>query len=191
MNSTHGTLLKELKEGNETAWWEFRNTYRPLIFHCARKGGLSAGEFILLEQEVLLRFLKVSRNFEYDPRKGRFRTYLGRIVQAAICDIRRNRPGRSSVEIDSRNEPGIFEFEWRWEEDWRRHVFWRAMKIAAKKYPPHVIMAFRRNVLDEVPAESVAKELDICLASVYNYRNKVLAEIKRIVTEINEEERKA
>ena len=191
MNSTHGTLLKELKEGNETAWWEFRNTYRPLIFYCARKGGLSAGEFILLEQEVLLRFLKVSRNFEYDPRKGRFRTYLGRIVQAAICDIRRNRPGRSSVAIDSLTEPGNFEFEWRWEEDWRRHVFWRAMKIAAKKYPPHVIMAFRRNVLDEVPAESVAKELDICLASVYNYRNKVLAEIKRIVTEIDEEERKA
>jgi len=191
MNSTHGTLLKELKEGNETAWWEFRNTYRPLIFHCARKSGLTAGEFILLEQEVLLRFLKVSRKFEYDPRKGRFRTYLGRIVQAAICDIRKDRPGRNSMEISDLVEPGNFEFERRWEDDWRRHVFWRAMKIAAKKYPAHVIMAFRRNVLDDVPAEDVARELDICLASVYNYRNKVLAEIKRIVSELNEEDRKA
>lgn len=187
MNKTHVTLLQKLKEGDERSWIEFRNIYRPLIFYCARKSGLPPEDFFALEQEVLLRFMKVSRTFEYDPQKGKFRTYLGKIVRVAICDImKRGKVQNNNVEFCEDYFAPEYDFERRWELDWRRHLFWRAMKITSKKFPAYVIRAFQMNVLKEIPAGQVAVELKISVASVYNYRNRVLVEVKKTIGEIED-----
>ena len=46
-----------------------------------------------LVQEVLLVFFRKGSRFRFDPGRGRFRTFLGKVVRDCAVDILRRRPG--------------------------------------------------------------------------------------------------
>ena len=185
MYTTRPKMLAGVKEGDNMSWYQFRDMYRPLIFHCARQCGLPSSYFPELEQNVLVSFFNAVDKFEYDPRKGRFRNYFGTVIHNCIIQLHRekkaaNRDGRypeaPAVSDDS--------FERLWEDEWRQHCFWLAYQRAKSELPEKEIEAFELFAMKSVPATQVASSLGISLSSVYEYRNNVLARIRSFVDEI-------
>lgn len=78
--TTKKSLLEAIREGDEVSWFEFYETYRPLIILRGNDYRLSSVELEDLCQLVLLDLFKAGRRFRYDPAKGRFRDYLRRVI---------------------------------------------------------------------------------------------------------------
>ncbi|MFM7818939.1 MAG: RNA polymerase sigma factor [Verrucomicrobiota bacterium] len=76
---------------NEEQWVAFHNRYSPLISAYARRAGFSDSE---IDEVIQGTTIKVSRHipsFQYDPSVCRFRTWLSRIVNQRIIEVRHQR----------------------------------------------------------------------------------------------------
>ena len=72
---------------------EFERRYAPMIVTLGQLRGLDDRECAELVQEVLLVFFRKGENFRFDPARGRFRTFLGKVIRDCATDILRRRPG--------------------------------------------------------------------------------------------------
>ena len=90
--ATPPTLLSRLRDlGDAQAWFEFEARYRGLVLvHCLRHGLQRADAEDVL-QAVMLGLSRSMPKFQYRPQRGRFRSYLGKIVNRAI-HAQRTRP---------------------------------------------------------------------------------------------------
>src|SRR5205807_1741058 len=77
MNTTSFSLLHRLRQPGEqdTDWRRFVQLYTPLLFHWARKLGLSTEDAADLAQEVLILLMRKLPEFNYDPSRS-FRGWL-------------------------------------------------------------------------------------------------------------------
>ena len=188
MFTPHSTLLAGMKNGDDVSWYQFRDTYRPLIFHCASQCGLPASGFPALEQDVLVAFFKASEKFEYNPEKGRFRTYLGCLFRHCIAQQKRKLAESDQLAEFGQDDFQDDAFDERWEKEWKRHVFWCAMKQVRRELPRKTVDVFERcDLKGEAPA-AVAADMNISLATVYNYRSGVLARLRKFVREQDDPE---
>ena len=89
---TSTTLLGRLASGDEVGFAEFERRYAPMIRilgHLRRLNDSECGELV---QEVLLVFFRKGESFRFDPARGRFRTFLGKVIRDCATDILRRRP---------------------------------------------------------------------------------------------------
>lgn len=91
---THPSMFQRLRGNQEEAWRSFYTKYRPwLVRWAGAKGVRNARNREEIADEVLLILVQMMPNYDYDPRKGRFRDYLREIVKnAAIRHNRRQGP---------------------------------------------------------------------------------------------------
>jgi len=65
--------------------------YRPGIVACCRAQGLQQADAEDVTQAILLRLWDALRSFDYDPERGKFRSYLAQVVRNAVTDHFRQR----------------------------------------------------------------------------------------------------
>ena len=81
--TTSPSLLVRLAANDEDAWRTFLSRYRPLIdAWCARRLGPSDAEEVA--SAIWCKLVRQMRVFAYDRRKGRFRSWLCKLVQNEI-----------------------------------------------------------------------------------------------------------
>ena len=90
--STSTTLLGRIAAGDGVSFAEFEHRYAPMITTLGRLRRLDDRECEELVQEVLLTFFRKGDRFSFDPARGRFRTFLGKVVRDCSVDILRRRP---------------------------------------------------------------------------------------------------
>lgn len=88
MNGTSTTrisLLNVLRDepDDDAAWGEFVRVYGPAVVTWCRERGLQHDDALDVTQDVLLRFWRTSKQFDYNPR-GRFRNYLEQVARSAL-----------------------------------------------------------------------------------------------------------
>ena len=82
---THPSLLSRVRDGSDqAAWREFEAKYRELLLRYSRARGLQQSDAEDVCQLVMTNLAQSLRNFDYSPEKGRFRSYLGRVVKNSI-----------------------------------------------------------------------------------------------------------
>lgn len=89
--TTSPTLLERIASGDDVGFAEFERRYSPMITalgHLYRLDDRECGELV---QEILLVFFRKGDRFRFDPAKGKFRTYLGKIIRDSAVDILRGR----------------------------------------------------------------------------------------------------
>ena len=183
--TTKRSLLRAIGRGDEVSWREFYDTYRPLIVFCARDR-LESSEIDDLIQSVMVNIFRSGEYFRYDPAKGRFRDYLGRVVQNAIIDMQRKRcrsvPGAAGA------ESGTNGFEAIWREEWERHLLAQAMVELRSRVDVATFQAFDLYAMQERPPKQVAEFLGVGISQVYVAKSRCLATLRRIVAELRSRE---
>ena len=162
----------------EIAWLEFHQRYAPIIAGFARNLGARAQDVDDVIQDVLLGFYGQSPTFVYDPSRGRFRGYL------KVCTFRalKRRMGQNArfngVPLDD-VDPESPDVERTWNDAWERESFARAVAQLRREIglTPR-FKAFERHVMEDVPAEQVARELGMHLNSVYRAKQQIADKLK-------------
>src|SRR3954465_6842255 len=96
-SQTRASLLLAVRDyDNRRAWADFLQRYEGLIRSWCRRAGLGPADEDEITQVVLTKLVEIIRDFDYEPRRGRFRNWLARLVRNAVADARRRarrRPG--------------------------------------------------------------------------------------------------
>jgi RNA polymerase sigma factor (sigma-70 family) len=85
---------------NEEHWVSFHRRYSPLIRSYAQRAGLSESEIDEVVQGTMIKVSRHLPSFTYDPSTCRFRTWLSRIVNQRIIEVRHARK-KSLYPLDS------------------------------------------------------------------------------------------
>lgn len=183
--TTKRSLLRAIGRGDEVSWREFYDTYRPLIVFCARER-LESSEIDDLIQTVMVNVFRSGEYFRYDPAKGRFRDYLGRVVHNAIVDMLRKR--RRSIHGNPAAEAGADGFESMWRAEWERHLLAQAMVELRSRVEVSTFQAFDLYAMQGQPPKRVAEFLGIGVPQVYVAKSRCLAMLREIVAELRNKE---
>lgn len=185
---TRHTLLTRLKEREPGAWEEFLQVYEAAIRNHALRKGLQQADAEDVTQEVLAATSEKVLSWKLDPKKGKFRGWLSRVVRNLAVTQIRNRTRRLSLvrnatdhdQVEQVAEAAESESE-AFSLEYRRQLF----RWAARKVRPEVRKeswrAFQETAIAGRNASDVATELKISVGAVYAARCRITARIGEIV----------
>jgi RNA polymerase sigma-70 factor (ECF subfamily) len=161
--TTHPSLLARVRDPQDAeAWREFEARYRDLIRRYCRKRGLQQADAEDVSQTVLLALSRALKRFHFDPRRGRFRDYLGRVVHHAIlrhgAHPRRPTDPLDATVLDSLTTPLDAERDEPWEREWMLHHYRLALQFVRGESTPTNLAIFERVL----SGESVATVAQAC-----------------------------
>ena len=183
--TTKKSLLEEIRNGNEVSWFEFEQTYRPLILLRGKDYKLSAQEKEELCQQVLLDVFNERLYFQYNPEKGRFRDYLRRVISNNAIDIIRRRKVAECLSpvIEETEDLSL---ESQWDQEWTQHILSQALFKLRVEMEPSLYQAFHLYVIEGKSAKEVALFLGIRKSAVYVIKSRAVARLKQIISKIQD-----
>src|SRR5436190_4723777 len=97
MDETRQSLLLRARTGQEKAWKDLTDLYRPLIIGWLNRQGVPPRDLEDLSQDILLSVVKHLPAFEHSGRRGAFRSWLRTIVCSRTADYWRALDGRTQA----------------------------------------------------------------------------------------------
>jgi RNA polymerase sigma-70 factor, ECF subfamily len=180
---THPSLLLRVRNADDAAAWEtFVRIYGPLIYSYCRRKNLQENDAADVAQEVLTRVSKAIRTFEYDPNKGRFRDWLGRITHNEIVRLLQSK-GKNPQEIGEDNNVELVAGDSgsAWDDHFHAALLDTALKRIENEFEPETWRAFRAVWIEAQSPTQAAAELGISVEKTYVAKSRVL---KRLQAEL-------
>jgi len=200
--STLSTLIEQIKADPDTdAHWEkLYQRYRPAVYFLVHRltpehlASRQDREELVLE--VFIRLLRTLR--DYEPSKGKFRTWLINQTKA-VCKAFRDRTQRriegvgetiqyeDSLVLTASTDPPIVIEKEEWLKDLECANLGTALGIAKGQVNQTTYESFVLLVRDGMDAEEVAAKLSISKSSVYANKNRMIDRIRRLKEELDAE----
>jgi RNA polymerase sigma-70 factor (ECF subfamily) len=195
--ATQASLLERLKDlEDQGSWQEFYATYRKLIFSFAIKHGLTGTEAEEVVQETVITVARNLPEFQYDPNRCSFKSWLFKLTLWRIRDqIRKRHPQDTSIHrnpgetdrtstIERIPGPEDEHLGALWEEEWKKDIFERALDKLKAQVEGKQFQIFDLYALQEWPARKVAQSLGVSVARVYVTKHRLSSllekEIRRL-----------
>lgn len=89
--NTQATLLSKVRRGDEVGWQRFYELYENFIYSAARSAGMPPDDARDVVQETMITVQNYITSFVPDANRGKFRTWLRKVVQSRIADQYRRR----------------------------------------------------------------------------------------------------
>jgi RNA polymerase sigma-70 factor (ECF subfamily) len=186
MNETRQSLLRRAQTGEENAWKDLTDLYRPLIIGWLNSQGVPAADLDDLTQEVLLSVVKNLRTFEHSGNRGAFRAWLRTIVCSRTTDywraidVRTQASGGSgaTAALQQIADPDS-DLNRQWDEEHDRYVLRCLLDLVEQEFEPATLRAFRRLALEGASGAEAAQELGLSVAAVYMAKSRVLQRIRQ------------
>jgi RNA polymerase sigma factor (sigma-70 family) len=193
--TTQPSLLIRLRDqGDERAWAEFTEIYAPLVQQLAQRRGLQDADAQDLCQDVFRAVARAIEHFDPDPARGSFRGWLSRIAGNLIINLlvaqRRHPRGTGDTDIQRlleeqpdllAEESALFESEYR-----KRLLAWAAERVRGS-FSEAMWQAFWRTGVEGQPVKEVAEALGMSIGTVYQYKSRVVARIRREIEQFDGE----
>ncbi len=188
---TRASLLGRLKNWEDAASWEeFTQTYSRLIRGVARQSGLNEAEAKDVEQETLLCVARTIHDFESNPARGSFKSWLLNLTRWRIADQFRKRgpnPDAGRPEDAPSNErtatieqvPDPFSLDAVWETEWKKNLFETALARIGRRVKPKHLQIFDLYSVRRWPVSKVARELGVSMVQVYLVHHRVTKLLKQ------------
>ena len=187
MNGTTTTrisLLQVLRDHREdnAAWAEFVRVYGPAVAEWCRERGLQHDDALDVTQDVLLRFWRTSKQFDYNPH-GRFRSYLEQVARSALvrwaeqAGAPHDQATRSLLEKIPEREDLLA----RLAEAYDTEILAIAMAEVEQRVKPHTWRAFQMLAIEHRSGADVAAELEIEANAAYVARWNVQRMIRAVI----------
>ncbi|HTV43143.1 MAG TPA: sigma-70 family RNA polymerase sigma factor [Candidatus Sulfotelmatobacter sp.] len=196
---TRESLLRRLKNWkDEESWREFFSIYRKLIFSLASKSGLSAQESEEVVQETVISVAKTIPDFEYDPDRCSFKSWLRHLAQKRIADCFRKRARERTVGFPGPDETGktapieripdanAVKMDAIWEEEWQKELLNASMVRIKNQVSAEQYQMFDFYVLKKMPVEKVAAALGTNTAQIYLAKHRITKLLKKEIARLEE-----
>lgn len=187
---TSESLIVRVRDpSNRTAWDQFEQLYRPVIFRIARAKGLQHSDALDLVQHVLMSVAAAIGRYEKQSRGVRFRNWLNRVTRNAILKALSRGPrelaaGGSQI-LDVLSEaPADDSTDALIELEYRREVYVRAAARVREEVQEETWLAFEITVLQEVSIDAAARRLGMSTGSIYAARSRIMRRLRIAVNEL-------
>ncbi len=171
------SLLCRLRSPNtQTDWDRFVELYTPLLYYWAHQQGQQESDCADLVQDVFLILWRKLPEFEYDPNKS-FHAWLKTLFINRFRSLQRSRetqrkPIQEYELAEPSHDPVI-------DPEEGRFLIRQAFRLIERDFSLLYQQVFRAYVLQERPAEEVARIYDISLGTVYGIKSKVLSRLRQ------------
>ncbi|SVC75653.1 uncharacterized protein METZ01_LOCUS328507 [marine metagenome] len=184
-SATRKTLINRLRKTNSDtrSWAEFYDLYHRLVRSVALKAGLSQIDAEDVVQETFFKVSKSIQKFEYDPSKGRFRSWLCLITKQQVAN--HYRKARKLPELpafwnEDPDEPHVDipdptnNWEAIWEAEDRKHTIHLALTRLKTKVKPKPYQIFLAHCIKGMDVKEVANIMEVSANEVYLAKSRVM-----------------
>jgi RNA polymerase sigma-70 factor (ECF subfamily) len=182
---TSVSLLERLAGApTDDDWRRLVDLYQPLLRAWMGRAGVADADADDLAQEVLLVVFREVGGFERRG-QGAFRSWLRTILAHRLQNFFRSRRHRPLATGDSAFVERLeqlaapdSELSREWDREHDRHVAGKILQRVEGDVEPSTWRAFRRQVIDGVPAAAVAAELGLSRNAVLLAKSRVLKRLR-------------
>ena len=197
---TRSSLIHRLKDvTDQPSWTEFNDVYGNLIFGFATKAGLTRDEAQEVVQETLIAAAKNLPQFQYDPSKCSFKTWLLNMSYWRVQNQlrKRNAPtaprhGASArpdasedatrtATVERMADPAGSQLEALWDAEWQTNLLEAAFRRVKTQVDSKQWQIFDLYALKEWSVREVSKALNVSGGRVYLAKHRVSALLKKEV----------
>jgi RNA polymerase sigma-70 factor (ECF subfamily) len=190
---TQPSLLIRIRDPADSgAWSRFVEVYTPFIYGVLKRRGLQSADAADVAQEVMQTVAQGISRFEYDRGRGSFRGWLFSVARSRLNDHFRTRQrqpvgtGQTEVHELLAAQPDCGD-DGEWERSWQQHLFDLAALRVRDQFEPATWKAFWDTAVEGKPVAEVAAELNLTPGAVYIARSRVMAKLRKIVEEIDDD----
>lgn len=191
--TTRPSLLLRIKDQADShAWNQFVDIYGPLVYRFGRKKGLQDADATDLMQDVMRQVAQNIGNFNYDPRIGKFRSWLFAVASQALCQklrkVRRQPVGiggTDAVEMLNRLPTDESDDEV-WDAEYLSHMFNWACEQIRDQFNLSTWQAFLKTSVENLNAADVAAELGLSVGAVYVAKSRVIQKLKQKIASVDD-----
>lgn len=186
VDTTRPSLLLRIRNRSDAdAWRTFDAIYRPMLQRFAHACGLNDTDAEDVTQHCLAATYRNIGEFAYDPKKGRFKSWLRTMVNNRVRDLLRMRGEQQgdtrAFQQAQEREPSPDEvFEKIWMEEHLRHCL-HELRMEVEET---TFQAFWNYVMEEQPVERVCAELGIKPNNVYTIKWRMTERIAARMKEL-------
>ncbi|MFO1000833.1 MAG: sigma-70 family RNA polymerase sigma factor [Planctomycetaceae bacterium] len=184
---TRSSLIRRASDRDSGAWCEIVDLYGPLIAHWCRRCGLETHSTADCVQEVFSSVAISISAFKPTRLSGSFRAWLWTITRHKVLDWVRKQngfpqPAGGSTAIARLREivdtSTIPDDEPTGDEQ-LQGLIQRALRQVEAEFEPGTWRGFWRSVVDGIPTEIVAAELNVTAATIRQARSRVLRKLRQ------------
>ena len=161
---------------DEASWEEFVATYRNYILTIITKLNVNHHDAEDLLQSILLKLWNKLPDFEYDPGKGQFRFWLGRVTKNDVFKFFEKKKRRIQEAGDDEtietNIPADAEVDKMIEKEWQNYISKKAWETVSKNFGEHILKAFM-GFAEGLTGAEIAAQMDMAENTVYVYKLRV------------------
>jgi len=183
--ATRKTLIHRLRETNSdtSSWSEFYDLYHKLVRSVALKAGLSPTDAEDVVQDTFFKVSKSIQKFDYDPRKGRFRSWLCLITKQQVANHYRKAkklPELPASWNEDPDEPHVDipdptnNWEAIWEAEDRKHTIHLALTRLKERVKPKPYQIFLAHCIKGMDVKEVASIMEVSSNEVYLAKSRVM-----------------
>ncbi len=187
--TSESLLIKIQDPKDQVAWTRFVRLYAPLLHSYGLRHGLQDADASDLVQDTLKNVARVATNFRYDQSKGSFRGWLLAIARNELRKLVNRRSaqavgtGDTDVRMMLESMPDVEMDAHRWDQEYKLHMFRWAAEFVRNDFQERTWQAFWRTIVEDLPVEQVARDLEMSLGAIYVARSRVTARIRQKVNE--------
>ena len=184
---TRSSVLQRVRNPEDRQAWErFYDLYADFIFSLARRSGLQEADSADVVQAVMIELAGKMGRFEYDRKKGRFRSWLATCTSHRIKDAMRVRQRRQKREVagldqnERRTEyilrhadPAKTDFDRMVEEEWQDAIKDHALVETRKNVSAKQFELFHAYVVEEWTVDRVMKTYNVSRDQIYQAKRRV------------------
>lgn len=194
--STPVSMIERLVLGDSSrdwnrAWERFVEIYSPALratirAEFTRVGWHSVDEGVITSvlSDVVVKFLKASGSFRYNPAEGKFRNYLSQIVRWCVRDhlttSNRHPGGEELTEENDKADPTADEPHKNIDRAWKHAAFRTLLEEARERVSPQTILIFEMTKVLEQPVEEVMDQLRVSRSTIDNANRRILTLLREL-----------
>ena len=175
---TRQTLIERLRDQyDEDSWQVFIQTYQRYIYVVIRGMNINHSEAEDLVQEVLFQLWNKLPEFNYNPDKAKFRTWLCTVIKNRVLNYIKAKESQLN-RIDKASQQPVkgysdHEMDAIMQKEWEVYITNMALERIKSSFPGQAIKVFEMTLEGKSIAE-IASALDIKENSVYEHNRNIL-----------------
>ena len=181
--TTRITQIERLAQYDSEAWTRLHEQFASLIQAYGRKAGLQDADIADVAQGVWQSLFTALPRFRYDPARGRFRDYLGRIAANAVRRHLGRRAKRAEQRLDtvmSQSLTQADDLDALWLSEWRNHHCRIAMSKLRRSLEAKSLVVFEA-LLDGSSIAQICTRYGMQREAVYKVRTRVRARLRALI----------